>query len=87
LINGAQPSNVFLISGGAISMATQTEMKGTLISSPGAVSMGDGGTLEGRMLSTSGAMSVYVNTVTPPPLPIKIIINRYRSFVVCKCQK
>jgi hypothetical protein len=57
LTNGAQASNVFWTSGGAIGMAAGTKMKGTLISNPGAVSMAANGELEGRMLSTSGAMS------------------------------
>jgi hypothetical protein len=58
LTNGAQSSNVFWISAGAIAMAADTKMKGTLISSPGAVSMAAGGILEGRMLSTTGAIAV-----------------------------
>lgn len=57
LINGAQASNIFWTSAGAIAMATGTKMKGTLIGGPGAVSMAANGELEGRMLSTSGAMS------------------------------
>jgi hypothetical protein len=85
LINGAQGSNVFLISGGAISMAALTEMKGTLISGPGAVSMAASGTLEGRMLSTNGAISVYGNQITSPIYaPKRIIINLHRSFLVKK---
>jgi hypothetical protein len=83
LLNQAQISNVFWISGGAVSMAAGTEMRGTLIASPGAVSMGVGGILEGRLLSTSGAMSVYRNQITPPPPP-RIIINLNRTLLVKK---
>jgi hypothetical protein len=84
VVNGAQVSNVFLISGGAVSMAANTVMKGTLIASPGAVSMAVGGTLVGRLLSTSGAMAVYNNQISLPPLPPKVIINMKRAFIVKK---
>jgi hypothetical protein len=57
LINGAQASNVFWTSAGAIAMATGTKMKGTIVAGPGAVSMAANGELEGRMLSTTGAMA------------------------------
>jgi len=57
LINGAQASNVFWTSAGAIAMATGTKMKGTIVAGPGAVSMAANGELVGRMLSTTGAMA------------------------------
>lgn len=76
LINGALPCNVFWSSGGAISMATNTQMKGTLVSGPGAVSMGSGGSLEGRMLSTTGAISIYQVTVTAP-IPCVKVFRRF----------
>ena len=59
LINGAMACNVFWVAEGAISMATLTTMRGTLIAHNGAIDMGDGGTIEGRALSTTGAVSVY----------------------------
>ena len=59
LINGALAANVFWKVEGAISMATGTTMRGTLVSNNGAISMGAGDTLEGRALSTTGAVSVY----------------------------
>ncbi|HMH34333.1 MAG TPA: ice-binding family protein, partial [Puia sp.] len=59
LINGAVACNVFWVAEGAISMATMTVMKGTLISHNGAVDMGAGGIIEGRLLSTAGAVSIY----------------------------
>lgn len=59
LTNGALACNVFWVAEGAISMATLTIMRGTLISHNGAIDMGDGGTIEGRALSTTGAVSVY----------------------------
>jgi hypothetical protein len=59
LINGAVACNVFWVAEGAISMATYTVMRGTLIAHNGAIDMGAGGTIEGRALSTTGAVSVY----------------------------
>jgi hypothetical protein len=59
LINGALACNVFWVAEGAISMATFTTMRGTLIAHNAAIDMGAGGTIEGRALSTTGAVSVY----------------------------
>jgi hypothetical protein len=59
LINGAVACNVYWVAEGAISMATYTVMRGTLIAHNGAIDMGAGGTIEGRALSTTGAVSVY----------------------------
>lgn len=70
LANGALASRVFWIAEGAISMAAQTSMKGTLISHNAAVSMGDGCTLQGRLFSTAGAVSVYNDSVSVLPFPI-----------------
>lgn len=60
LINGAAACNIFWITkGGAISLATLTTMRGTLIANPGAIALGAGCTLEGRALSITGAVTVY----------------------------
>ena len=64
LIDGAQSCNVYWISVGAIAMATNTTMVGTIISGPGAVSMAVGGILEGRLLTTSGAIAVSGANIT-----------------------
>ncbi|MET0637998.1 MAG: ice-binding family protein [Chitinophagaceae bacterium] len=76
LINNASASNIFFKAAGAIAMATNTVMRGTMISNDGAVSMGAGGILEGRMLSNAGAVSTYqVMTYQPGSvvvLPIKL---------------
>lgn len=63
LINCASSSNIFWLSGGAISMAASTTISGNLISNPGAVGIGSGGNINGRMLSTTGAISVYGSTM------------------------
>ncbi len=62
LVNGAQASNVFFTSAGAISFAAGTIMKGTTVS-VGAGSMAATATLEGRMLSTNGAIATDQNTI------------------------
>jgi hypothetical protein len=58
LINGALACNVFWKVEGAVSMAAQTTMRGTVIAHNAAISMGVDDTLEGRVLSTTGAVSV-----------------------------
>ncbi len=59
LTNGTSISNVFWIADGAIAMAANTTICGTLISNNGAVSMGDQGIIKGRLYTTSGAISIY----------------------------
>jgi hypothetical protein len=66
LINGASACNVFWLIEGAISMAANTDMKGTLISNNGAVSMASAGTLVGRLCSTTGALSVANSVLSVP---------------------
>ena len=59
LINGANPENVFWVADGAVAMAANTNMTGTLIANNGAISIGDQGILHGRLYSTTGAVSTY----------------------------
>jgi hypothetical protein len=76
LINGALADNIFWIANGAMAMATNTSMKGTLIANPGAVSAGDGCSIDGRMFSVSGAISTYNmkgNTPNKSALPIELL--------------
>jgi hypothetical protein len=75
LIGCASPANVFFLSGGAISLATNTTMVGNLISSPaGAVHGAASANLIGRMLSSNGSISVAadvnVDNGVPPIGPI-----------------
>jgi hypothetical protein len=82
LVNGATACNVFWKAEGAISMATLTTMKGTLISHNGAVSTGDGCTLEGRALSTTGSVTIYGTHVYIPcggSFPIELVAPNLRS--------
>jgi hypothetical protein len=57
LINGAQACNVFWYVTGAVSIGTETSMKGTIVAG-GAISMAPGSELEGRALTINGAVTV-----------------------------
>jgi hypothetical protein len=52
LINGALACNVFWKVEGAVSMASGTTMRGTVIANNGAINMSSGDTLEGRVSSS-----------------------------------
>lgn len=56
LTNGTQACNVFWMVEGAVSMASGTTMRGTIIANNAAITMNTGDTLEGRALSTTGAV-------------------------------
>jgi len=58
LINGAQACNVFWKTEGAVSLASGTTMRGTIIANNAAIDISTSDTLEGRALSTSGAVGV-----------------------------
>ncbi len=58
LINGAQACNVFWKVEGAVSLASGTTMRGTVIANNAAIDISASDTLEGRALSTSGAVTV-----------------------------
>ena len=67
LTNGTKSCNVFFISGGAISVAANANIKGTLFSKVGAVGIGAGTVLEGRMLTMAGAITTGVGAIVSPP--------------------
>jgi len=58
LINGAMACNVFWKVEGAVSMASATLMKGTIIAHNAAINMNTNDTLEGRALSIAGAVTI-----------------------------
>lgn len=58
LINGALACNVFWVVEGAVNMATNSTMRGTVVAHTGLIDMGAGVTLEGRALSTTGAITI-----------------------------
>lgn len=66
LINGAQACNVFWKIEGLVSLATGTQMKGTVIANNAAINIGSGVQLEGRALSTTGAINITNTTATIP---------------------
>jgi len=66
LTNGALACNVFWKVEGLVDLATNTEMKGTIVANNAAIILNSGVSLEGRALSTTGAVTVSGVTVTMP---------------------
>ena len=62
LINGAKSSNVFWIIDGAITVAANCKIKGTLFSKGGAIVVSASSTLDGRMLTLAGAITTADGT-------------------------
>ncbi|MNY60204.1 hypothetical protein D3C86_1967240 [compost metagenome] len=58
LTNGAVACNVFWKIEGLVDLATNTEMKGTIIANNAAIVLNSGVSLEGRAFSTTGAVTV-----------------------------
>jgi hypothetical protein len=58
LLNGALACNVFWKVEGLVSMASGTNMKGSIIANNAAINMNTGDTLEGRALTTDGAVTI-----------------------------
>jgi len=67
LTGGAQSCNVFYVVDGAISVAANANIKGTLFSKTGAVGLGADVVLEGRMLTMAGAITMGVSSIASPP--------------------
>ena len=67
LTNGAKSCNVFFIADGAISVAANANIKGTLFSKVGAVGLGAGAILEGRMFTMNGAITTGIGASVIPP--------------------
>lgn len=67
LTGGTQSCNVFFMADGAISIAANANLKGTLFAKIGAVGIGADAILEGRMLSMEGAITTGVGAVVSPP--------------------
>jgi hypothetical protein len=57
LSGGTRACNVYWISEGAISIASNSHIKGTLFSHPGAISLGINCEIEGRLLTSRGAIT------------------------------
>lgn len=63
LTNGAQPNNIYWIVNGAVSLAANTSMSGTIITNA-AISIGVGNFLNCKLFSTDGAISTYETILT-----------------------
>jgi len=59
LLNGALACNVFWKVEGAVTLATGTIMRGTIVANNAAIVLNSGVILEGRALSTTGAVTVH----------------------------
>lgn len=66
LANGTMACNVFWKIEGLVDLATNSQMKGTVIANNAAIVLNSGVSLEGRALSTTGAVTVSGVTVTRP---------------------
>jgi len=76
LSNGTRAANVFWIAEGAIDIAANSVIKGTLFSHPGAISLAGNCTIEGRMIALEGAITIGSGGVAIEPAgPITIPIN------------
>jgi hypothetical protein len=58
LTNGTQAANVYWVAEGAIEVAADSDLKGTLFSHPGAITIGANTVVEGRLLTTEGAIII-----------------------------
>jgi len=68
LINGTQAKNVFWMVNGAVSIASNSVFKGTIIANNGAIDVLPGAKLIGRALTTNGAITTTAMTdVIPSP--------------------
>ncbi len=80
LSNGTRAANVFWIAEGAIAIAANCVLKGTLFSHPGAISLAVNCNLEGRMLAPEGAITIGAGGVVIAPagtttIPILCLSN------------
>ena len=67
LSNETRAANVFWIAEGAIDIAANSVIKGTLFSHPGAISLAVNCNLEGRMLAPEGAITIGAGGVVIAP--------------------
>ena len=73
LSNEARAANVFWIAEGAIDIAANSVIKGTLIAHPGAISFAVNCTIEGRILTSEGAITIAAGGVAIIPAGINTI--------------
>jgi trimeric autotransporter adhesin len=73
LTGGTKSCNVFWIAEGAISVAANANVKGTLFAKIGAIGLGAEAELEGRMLTLEGAITTGVGAIVGPPLGVSTI--------------
>ena len=67
LTNGTRAANVFWLAEGAVDIAENSIVKGTLFSHGGAVTLAVNSDIEGRMLTTEGAITIGTGCVAITP--------------------
>ena len=67
LTGGVEAANVFWLINGAVSVAADADVKGTLFSKAGAVGLGANANLEGRMFSMGGAITLAAGSAAGLP--------------------
>ncbi|MGB3079089.1 MAG: ice-binding family protein [Saprospiraceae bacterium] len=82
LTNGAKANNIFWVSEGALSLAANTIMKGTMIAHNAAVAAAAGSNVVGRMFSTTGAISMGPGTIALPAGPSYINLGVLSTFII-----
>jgi hypothetical protein len=73
LTNEAKSCNVFWVINGAITVAADADVKGTLFAKAGAVGLGAGVLLEGRMLTMGGAITLGIGAIASAPPGVSTI--------------
>ena len=82
LLNGTQAKNVYWKIDGAVSLATNSIFKGTIVAN-GAISLMSGVNIAGRALSISSALNVAAVTVSMPTSCSPVIVTSPLSQTVC----
>ncbi|TRX16714.1 DUF3494 domain-containing protein [Flavobacterium franklandianum] len=84
LTGGAQASNVFWVatSAGAMDIAADNKMVGSLFAKDAAASIGAGSTLEGRLFSNTGAITVGTSIVKLPLGSSSINLGELSSYAL-----
>lgn len=77
LMNGAQEKNVFWVVNGNVSLNTDSEFVGTIVSDNGTIDLAMGANLDGRALTTNGVFTTNNNTVTVPTTCSTVSIDSY----------
>jgi hypothetical protein len=82
MINGASSNNIIWLAEGAIGIAANVTIPGTIFSNTAAVAVGTNCTISGRLLSKAGAISFGAGQLSLPPPPSFINLYGLEPFVI-----